>query len=40
VRIVDADPDLANPKVIATDVNKGNPQIAHVINRVLLPINI
>jgi uncharacterized surface protein with fasciclin (FAS1) repeats len=29
--------DIANPKVIITDINKGNKQIAHAINRVLLP---
>lgn len=29
--------DVANPKVIVTDINKGNNQIAHAINRVLLP---
>ena len=40
VTLVDADPDLANPRVIATDINKGNPQIAHAINRVLLPIDL
>lgn len=28
---------VANPKVIVTDINKGNKQIAHAINRVLLP---
>jgi uncharacterized surface protein with fasciclin (FAS1) repeats len=30
--------DVANPKVIITDINKGNKQIAHAINRVLLPV--
>ena len=29
--------EIANPKVIVTDINKGNNQIAHAINRVLLP---
>ena len=29
--------DVKNPKVIVTDINKGNKQIAHAINRVLLP---
>lgn len=33
----DKNRDVANAKVIATDINKGNQQIAHVINRVLLP---
>ena len=40
VILVDADPDLANPRVIATDINKGNRQIAHAINRVLLPLDL
>ncbi len=33
----DKNNDVANPKVIVTDINKGNEQIAHAINRVLLP---
>lgn len=33
----DKNQDIANPKVIVTDINKGNKQIAHAINRVLLP---
>ena len=38
----DKDPDLRNPRVLLkqTDINKGNKQVAHGINRVLLPINI
>ena len=40
ISLVDADPDLRDPRVIATDINKGNPQIAHAIDRVLLPINL
>lgn len=40
VSLGDADPDLRNPRVTMTDVNKGNPQIAHVIDRVLLPIDL
>ena len=40
VFLADADPDLRNPQVIAVDINKGNPQIAHAINRVLLPIDL
>jgi uncharacterized surface protein with fasciclin (FAS1) repeats len=34
-------PTLANPRVILsqTNINKGNKQVAHGINRVLLPIN-
>lgn len=30
--------DIKNPKVIVTNINKGNKQIAHGINRVLLPM--
>jgi uncharacterized surface protein with fasciclin (FAS1) repeats len=40
VILVDADPDLRNPRVIATNINKGNRQIAHAINRVLLPLDL
>jgi uncharacterized surface protein with fasciclin (FAS1) repeats len=40
VVLVDADPDLRNPRVIATDINKGNRQVAHAINRVLLPLDL
>lgn len=29
--------EISNPKVVVTDINKGNKQIAHAINRVLLP---
>src|SRR5205085_439972 len=32
VTLADADPDVRNPRVIATNINKGNPQIAHAIN--------
>ena len=40
VTLADADPDVANPRVVATDINKGNPQIAHAINGVLLPADL
>jgi uncharacterized surface protein with fasciclin (FAS1) repeats len=40
VRLVDADPDLRDPRVVATNINKGNPQIAHAIDRVLLPVDL
>jgi len=40
VVLVDADPDVRNPRVIATNINKGNRQIAHAINRVLLPLDL
>jgi uncharacterized surface protein with fasciclin (FAS1) repeats len=37
--LIDKVPSVRNPKVVAVDINKApqNPQIAHVINRVLLP---
>jgi uncharacterized surface protein with fasciclin (FAS1) repeats len=38
--IQDQDYNSRNPQVIATDVNKGNRQIAHVINRVLRPVDL
>jgi uncharacterized surface protein with fasciclin (FAS1) repeats len=40
VTLADADPDVRNPRVIATNINKGNPQIAHAINGVLLPADL
>jgi len=40
VRLVDQDPDARNPRVVAVDINKGNRQIAHAINRVLRPIDL
>lgn len=39
IRLKDKAPDVADPKVIGTDINKGNKQIAHAINGVLLPFN-
>lgn len=36
----DKDPDFRNPRVVQTDFNKRNKQIAHGINRVLLPVNL
>ncbi len=33
----DNNKEVDNPKVIVTDINKGNKQIAHAIDRVLLP---
>lgn len=40
--LVDKDPDLANPTVIlnGVDINKGNKQIGHAIDRVLLPVDL
>jgi uncharacterized surface protein with fasciclin (FAS1) repeats len=40
IRLKDKDPDLRDPRVVQTDINKGNKQIAHGIDRVLLPINL
>jgi uncharacterized surface protein with fasciclin (FAS1) repeats len=36
----DKDPNARNPQVIAVDINKGNRQIAHAINRVLRPLDL
>jgi uncharacterized surface protein with fasciclin (FAS1) repeats len=38
----DADKDDANPRVLrwARDVNKGNRQVAHAVNRVLRPVDL
>jgi uncharacterized surface protein with fasciclin (FAS1) repeats len=40
IKLIDRAPAIANPRVILsqTDINKGNKQIAHGINRVLLPV--
>ncbi len=38
VFLKDRAPELKNPKVVIPDINKGNKQIAHAINNVLLPI--
>jgi uncharacterized surface protein with fasciclin (FAS1) repeats len=40
IRLVDADRDDRNPRVVAADINSGNRQIAHGIDRVLRPINL
>ena len=37
VRLLDKDPNAANPRVVQFDINQGNKQIAHGINRVLRP---
>jgi len=36
----DKDPNSRNPKVIVADINKGNRQIAHAIDRVLRPLDL
>lgn len=40
IRLVDADRDDKDPKVVAVDINKGNRQIAHGISRVLRPVDL
>ena len=40
VRLQDKDRDLRDPRVVAVDINKGNPQIAHAVDRVLLPVDL
>jgi len=40
VTLKDADTNDRNPTVVAFDINKGNKQIAHAINRVLRPVDL
>ncbi|RAN94866.1 fasciclin domain-containing protein [Micromonospora saelicesensis] len=40
VRLVDADTDDRDARVVSYDVNKGNRQIAHAVDRVLRPIDL
>jgi len=40
VKLVDLDPDAGNAKVTVPDINKGNKQIAHGINKVLRPLDL
>ena len=40
IRLQDNDPNDANPRVVAPDINKGNRQIAHGINLVLRPVDL
>ncbi|MEU2703141.1 fasciclin domain-containing protein [Micromonospora aurantiaca] len=40
VRLVDADTSDRNAKVVRYDINKGNKQIAHAVDRVLRPIDL
>jgi hypothetical protein len=40
VTLVDKDPNARNPRVVQFDINKGNRQIAHGINRVLRPLDL
>ncbi|MET8361531.1 hypothetical protein [Micromonospora sp. NPDC005171] len=40
VRLVDADTNDRDARVVSYDVNKGNRQIAHAVDRVLRPIDL
>lgn len=40
ITLKDKDPDLKDPAVRVPDINAGNRQIAHGIDRVLLPVNL
>jgi uncharacterized surface protein with fasciclin (FAS1) repeats len=40
IKLVDADRNDRDPRVVKFDVNRGNRQIAHGIDRVLRPINL
>jgi uncharacterized surface protein with fasciclin (FAS1) repeats len=40
IYLQDKDPNSRNPQVIVVDVNKGNRQIAHGIDRVLRPLDL
>jgi len=40
IRLIDADRNDANPYVVQRNLNRGNVQIAHGINRVLRPVNL
>lgn len=40
IRLIDADTDDRNAKVVQPDINKGNRQIAHGISQVLRPVNL
>jgi uncharacterized surface protein with fasciclin (FAS1) repeats len=40
VYLIDADRNDRNPRVVKFDINKGNRQIAHAIDRVLRPVDL
>ena len=40
IKLLDADRNDDNPRIVKRDINKGNRQIAHGINRVLRPIDL
>jgi uncharacterized surface protein with fasciclin (FAS1) repeats len=40
IRLIDADRSDRNPRVVVFNINKGNRQIAHAIDRVLRPLDL
>lgn len=40
IKLIDLDHDDFNPKVVVADINQGNKQIAHAINKVLRPADL
>ena len=40
VTLIDADRNDRNPRVVVFDINRGNKQIAHAIDRVLRPVDL
>lgn len=40
VRLIDRDPDALNPRLVKFNLNQGNRQLAHAINRVLRPVDL
>ena len=40
VFLVDKDPNALNPRIVRFNINKGNKQIGHAINRVLRPVDL
>ncbi|HEX8631659.1 MAG TPA: hypothetical protein VF755_26165 [Catenuloplanes sp.] len=40
VRLIDADRNDRNPRIVRFDINKGNKQVAHGIDRVLRPVDL
>ena len=40
IKLLDADRNDANPRIVEKNINKGNQQIAHGINRVLRPLDL
>ncbi len=40
VRLADLDRDTWNPRIVQANINKGNKQIAHGINKVLRPVDL